>query len=157
MVKQEKIIFRKLSEPYGEFSNFYPITIIIDSKEYKSVEHFYQSKKYEGTEWEEKIRNQPSAWEAKKLGRKEELPLRKDWEQVKLLVMRRGLIAKFKRNEKMKNLLLSTDNIEIVEYSKYDYFWGRNEDGAGYNMLGKLLMELREEIKIEEERKNTFF
>jgi len=153
----KQIIFRKLKEPFGEFSNFYPITITIDGRDYKSTEHYYQSKKYEGTEWEEYIRNQDKPGGAAHEGRRDDLPLRSDWNEVKLLVMRRALVAKFKKIDRMRNLLLSTGNAEIVEYSKTDYFWGRNEDGAGYNMLGKLLMELREEIKVEEERKNKFF
>jgi ribA/ribD-fused uncharacterized protein len=153
----DKIIFCKLKDPYGEFSNFYPISISVDLKEYKSSEHYYQSKKYEGTEWEDHIRSQDKPYEAAREGRRKDLPLREDWENVKLLVMRRALVAKFKKLDHMKNLLLSTGNAEIVEYSKKDYFWGRNEDGAGYNMLGKLLMELREEIKNEENRKEMFF
>jgi len=153
----DKIIFSRLKEPYGEFSNFYPIMISVDLKEYKSSEHYYQSKKYEGTKWEDHIRSQEKPFEAAREGRRDDLPLREDWKDVKLLVMRRALVAKFKRDDRMKNLLLSTGNTEIVEYSKKDYFWGRNEDGAGYNMLGKLLMELREEIKIEEDRKEKFF
>jgi ribA/ribD-fused uncharacterized protein len=71
--------------------------------------------------------------------------------------MRRALVAKFKNIESMKNLLLFTGTAEIVEYSNKDYFWGRGRDGAGYNMLGKILMELREEIRYEEIKKNKFF
>ena len=152
-----KIIFCKTRDPFGEFSNFYPISISVDLKEYKSVEHYYQSQKHENTEWEEHIRSQDKAFEAAREGRRKDLPLRKDWNEVKLLVMKRALVAKFKKIDHMKNLLLSTDGIELVEYSKKDYFWGRNEDGVGYNMLGKMLMELREEIKNEEERKERFF
>lgn len=153
----EKIVFCRLNEPFGEFSNFYPIAITIDSKDYRSTEHYYQSKKFDGTKWEEHVRNQDKPFEAAREGRRNDLPIRTDWNEVKLLVMRRALIAKFKRIDKMRNLLLSTGTTELVEYSKKDYFWGRNEDGAGYNMLGKLLMELREEIRIEEERKDKFF
>jgi len=152
-----KITFNRLKDPYGEFSNFYPISIHIDSKEYKSSEHYYQSKKYENTKWEDHVRSQEKPYEAAREGRRKDLPLREDWEDVKVLVMRRILIAKFKRIEYMRNLLLSTGNAEIVEYSDKDYFWGRGKDGAGYNMLGKLLMEMREEIKNEEERKEKFF
>jgi len=152
-----KITFNRLKDPYGEFSNFYPISIHIDSKEYKSSEHYYQSKKYENTKWEDHVRSQEKPYEAAREGRRKDLPLREDWEDVKVLVMRRILIAKFKRIEYMRNLLLSTGNAEIVEYSDKDYFWGRGKDGAGYNMLGKLLMEMREEIKSEEERKEKFF
>lgn len=155
--EKEKIIFCKTKGPFGEFSNFYPITINVDLKNYKSVEHFYQSKKFEGTKWEEHIRNQNKPFEAAREGRRDDLLLREDWKEVKLLVMRRALVAKFKKIDRFKNLLLSTDNIELVEYSKKDYFWGRNEDGIGYNMLGKLLMELREEIRIEEDKKDKFF
>jgi ribA/ribD-fused uncharacterized protein len=153
----EKIIFYTTKGPFGEFSNFYPIIINVGLVDYKSVEHYYQSKKYEGTEWEEHIRNQDKPRDAAREGRRDDLPLRKDWKDAKLLVMRRALIAKFKNIDRLKNLLLSTGNAELVEYSKKDYFWGRNEDGAGYNMLGKLLMEMREEIKIEEDRKDRFF
>jgi ribA/ribD-fused uncharacterized protein len=153
----DRITFNRLKDPYGEFSNFYPISIDIDSKEYKSSEHYYQSKKYEDTKWEDHVRSQEKPYEAAREGRRKDLPLREDWEDVKVLVMRRILIAKFKRIEYMRNLLLSTGNAEIVEYSDKDYFWGRGKDGAGYNMLGKLLMEMREEIKNEEERKEKFF
>ena len=153
----DKIIFNRLKEPYGEFSNFYPISISVDLKEYKSSEHYYQSKKYENTKWEDHVRSQNKPFEAAREGRRKDLPMRSDWNEVRLLVMRRALIAKFKKIDHMKNLLLSTGNAEIVEYSDKDYFWGRGKDGAGYNMMGKLLMELREEIKIEEERKDKFF
>ena len=152
----EKIIFCKIKEPYGEFSNFYPVTFTIGSKDYKSVEHFYQSQKFKNTKWEEYIRNQNKPFEAAREGRRKDLPLRIKWEEIKLLVMRQALIAKF-RIERFRNLLLSTGTTELVEYSKKDYFWGRNEDGAGYNMLGKMLMEMREEIKNEEEKKERFF
>lgn len=155
----EKITFCKIKDPYGEFSNFYPITIFVDLKKYASVEHYYQSQKFKGTIWEEKIRLEKTAWEAKKLAWSDDASpfLLKEWDDIKLLVMKRALVAKFKKIDRMKNLLLSTGNAEIVEYSKKDYFWGRNEDGIGYNMLGKLLMELREEIKSEEIRKERFF
>jgi len=154
----EKIIFCKSNnDPYGEFSNFYPCVLIVDGVEYSSVEHYYQSKKFKGTEFEEQVRMQSSPMKAKKLAYSEEAKKYFDvkWDEHKLVVMGRGLYHKF-IIERFKNLLLSTGSSEIIEYSDKDYYWGRGRDGAGYNMMGKLLMELRERLKIEEERKNKF-
>ena len=153
----ERIIFRRLNEPFGEFSNFYPSLIRINGKEYATVEHYYQSMKFKGTQYEEPIRIAVTPKQAKELAYSEEIQRHKDrqWHQNKLIIMGRGLAAKFQL-PRFRNLLLSTGTAEIVEYSKHDYFWGRNEDGAGYNMLGKMLMELRERIKIMEENKRYF-
>lgn len=154
----EEIIFCKLNEPYGEFSNFYHCSMVIDGKEYPTVEHYYQSKKFEGKEFEELVRQQSSPMKAKRLAWSDEATqyLRPNWDDWKLVVMAKGLYHKFKI-ERFRNLLLSTDNKYIVEYSDKDYYWGRGSDGAGANMLGKLLMELRERIRIEEERNFSFF
>jgi len=68
---------------------------------------------------------------------------RSDWQEVKIDVMREALYAKFTQNPKLKQLLLSTLDSEIIEASPYDYFWGEGKEKTGRNMLGTLLMELR--------------
>ena len=147
------ILFWKTREPYGEFSNFFIATIVIDGKDYKTSEHYYQSKKFEGSDWEEHIRNQPTARLAANEGRREDLPLRPDWDEVKEDVMYRVLQEKFKV-ERFKNLLLVTGDEEIVEHSPKDRYWGQY-NGEGLNRLGELLMKLRSEIKEKDE--TTFF
>jgi len=153
----DKIVFCKLDQPYGEFSNFYHCSMIINNKEYSSVEHYYQSKKFNNTKFEEVVRCQSTPMKAKQLAYSDEAKqyFISSWENNKLLVMGKALNHKFKI-ERFRNLLLSTGTAELVEYSDKDYYWGRGKDGAGANMLGKLLMELREKIKIEEEKKNKF-
>ena len=91
--------------------------------------------------------------QAAKLGRKQS-GLRSDWEQVKDDVMRTALRAKFTQHQDLKELLLSTGNAEIVEASPTDSYWGnatRKDGSEGFNKLGLLLMEIREEIKIKNE------
>jgi predicted NAD-dependent protein-ADP-ribosyltransferase YbiA (DUF1768 family) len=44
---------------------------------------------------------------------------------------------------------MDTGTEELIEDSPVDYYWGCGADGSGKNMLGKLLMELREELKGE--------
>lgn len=75
------------------------------------------------------------------------LPLRHDWEEIKLAVMEYGLRIKFNQ-PKMKELLLATRDIEIVELNRWnDTYWGVNLKGEGENNLGRLIMKIREELK----------
>jgi len=81
------------------------------------------------------------------MGRDRSRPLRKDGEQVKDSLMKECLIAKFTQHKDAKDLLLSTGNKKIVEHTKNDTYWGDGGDGSGKNMLGKLLVEVREELR----------
>lgn len=80
------------------------------------------------------------------MGRNRELPLRVDWEQVKDDIMRKAVLAKFTQNKEIKNVLLSTGKETIVENTSNDYYWGCGKDGSGKNMLGIILMEVREKL-----------
>ncbi len=77
---------------------------------------------------------------------------RPDWDHVRVKIMRWCLRQKLAQNwEKFSRLLLSTKDLPIVEDSRKDDFWGAKATGnntyVGMNVLGRLLMELREEIK----------
>jgi ribA/ribD-fused uncharacterized protein len=61
--------------------------------------------------------------------------------------MREAIRFKFTNHEDIKEILLSTGEDELVEDSPIDYYWGIGADGTGKNMLGKLLMELRTDLK----------
>ena len=47
------------------------------------------------------------------------------------------------------DVLLGTHDAEIVEHTKSDSYWGDGGDGSGKNMLGKILMDVRERLKRE--------
>jgi hypothetical protein len=70
--------------------------------------------------------------------------LRPDWEDVKVDVMRRVLRSKFLGNAACRTVLLATGTRTLVERSATDTFWGQTALGVGRNMLGTLLMELRD-------------
>ena len=77
---------------------------------------------------------------------------RSDWNQVRVPVMRWCLRVKLAQNwQKFAELLLTTEERPIVEESGKNDFWGAKplENGTlvGRNVLGRLLMELREELK----------
>jgi hypothetical protein len=84
---------------------------------------------------------------AAQLGRDRKQKLRREWEAVKVGVMRRAVLAKFTQHEVLRALLLSTGDAKIVERTETDAYWGDGGDGRGKNMLGRLLMEIREQLR----------
>lgn len=146
-MSEMKIKFYKLVEKYGAFSNFSRHKFILDGKEWMTSEHYFQSQKYLDDNLQERVRLAESPKIAANIGRDRSLPLRSDWESIKDSIMKKALIAKFSQHQDIKDLLLSTDKLEIIEDSPIDYYWGCGKDGTGKNMLGKLLMEVREEFK----------
>ena len=96
---------------------------------------------------QEPLRLAPSAHAAFKLAEKWVDSRRHDWEQVRVPIMKEILRAKVDQHEYVRTKLLATGNRELVEDSWRDSFWGWGADGKGNNALGKLWMEIREEIR----------
>ena len=140
------IYFYKINDEYGCFSNFAHYGFELDGKWWMTSEHYFQAQKFCGTEYEEIIRLLDNPMKAAEMGRNRELPLRADWEQVKDDIMRKAVLAKFTQNKDIKNVLLSTGKENIVENTSNDYYWGCGKDGSGKNMLGIILMEVREKL-----------
>ncbi|MGG6270418.1 NADAR family protein [Leptolyngbya sp. AN03gr2] len=145
----ETINFYHLDKPYGYFSNFARYSIDINGKTWATSEHYFQAQKFPGTSHEEEIRQAKSPREAADMGRDRSRPLRPDWEAVKDDVMREALYAKFTQHPDLKEKLLATGNTVLVEHTRNDSYWGDGGDGSGRNMLGKLLMELRDRLQNE--------
>lgn len=143
----EIIRFYRTDDPYGCFSNFAAYPIEIDGKEWPTSEHYFQAQKFRDSERRERIRNTPSPMIAARLGRNRKARLRDDWEAVKLDIMRTAVRTKFTQHADIRDTLLSTGNVEIVEHTTNDNFWGDGGDGSGKNWLGRILMEIREELQ----------
>ena len=133
-----------ISSGYPFLSNFHPSTIYIDGKPYATVEHAYQAHKTKDESTREIVRLAKGPAEAKKLGHS--FPVRDDWDSVKIDLMRSFLKKKFE-NPFLRPLLAATDDDDLVYGNTWnDRFWGVCR-GSGQNWLGKLLMEIREDIK----------
>lgn len=141
------IRFYRVNDPYGEFSNFAKFPFEAEGKTWPTSEHYFQAKKFAGKVHEESVRLARTARDAAAAGRNRELPLRPDWEEVKLDVMRSAVRHKFNSHPSLVTLLLSTGDQEIIEQTTDDYYWGCGSSGEGLNVLGKLLMDLREAYK----------
>lgn len=145
------IYFYKVWQPYGCFSNFSPHPIEIDKTFWSTVEHYYQAQKFEGSPDEAiiaLIHAASTPEEAAALGRCSNHQLRSDWEIVKTKVMRKAVLKKFLTHRDIGEILLSTEDNLLVEDSPNDYFWGCGANRTGLNHLGKILMNVREELRI---------
>ena len=89
-----RILFYRVNEPYGEFSNFAPYPIELKGKVWPTSEHYFQAQKFAGTDYEEAIRLAETPMVAANMGRNRERMLRLGWEGVKDDIMREALRAK---------------------------------------------------------------
>jgi ribA/ribD-fused uncharacterized protein len=96
------------------------------------------------------IRTAPSAHEAFKIANRFKPLRRPDWDDVKVGIMRDILWAKAEQHEYVKRKLLATGDRELVEDSWRDDYWGWGPNRDGQNMLGKIWMEIRSEIREQE-------
>lgn len=135
----------------GEFaflSNFFESPFQVGSVTFPTVEHYFQAMKADSMHDYLAIAAADTPGKAKRLGRK--CTLRWDWEEVKMDVMRTGLRHKFADPE-LRKKLIATYPHRLEEGNWWgDRFWGVCQ-GQGENNLGKLLMELREELMEEVE------
>ena len=137
----------KIDSFKGEYfflSNFYPTKIKYNGIQYLNNEAAFQAQKC--TTMEDRIKFSclnPS--DAKRLGRR--IILRNDWESVKISIMHDIVFEKFKQNPHLTKKLLDTGDVYLEEGNNWgDRIWG-TVNGVGRNELGKILMEVRKEIK----------
>jgi len=143
------INFYSVNDEYGEFSNFAPYPIKLRGKTWPTSEHFFQAQKFQATKDQEEIRTTKSPMIAARMGRDRKRKLRKDWERVKVGVMREAIEAKFRQHDELRTLLLTTGDAKLVEHTDRDSYWGDGGDGSGENHLGRILMAVREALRAE--------
>jgi len=137
-------------------SNFSSFNLVWDGQTFPTSEHAYHWAKFfkngqvgdkDHFEAMVAVRTAPSAHEAFKLAQKYFYLVRPDWHDVRLNIMKEILRAKVAQHPYVKKKLLETGDRVIIENSWRDDFWGWGENKTGQNMLGKLWMEIRNEIR----------
>ena len=146
---KQPVKFYNSTDPYYEFTNFYRAPIELDGHRWPTTEHYFQAQKFIGTPYYDYIRSLASPKEAFLVPRNLQASkwVRADWMSVKDDIMLKALRAKFTQNDHLKHILLDTKQRELVEHTSNDTYWGDGGDGSGQNKLGKLLMQVRTEIK----------
>lgn len=151
--KGECITFKSTKGNYGALSNMAPdYPININGINILTAEALYQALRFpDYPEIQRKIIDYNSPISSKKYGRTVIHLTRPDWIECRFAIMRFCLSLKLYQNfNKFSELLLRTDNFPIVEFTEKDKVWGATLEGeyyVGTNALGRLLMELREQIQ----------
>jgi ribA/ribD-fused uncharacterized protein len=141
------INFYSTSDDYGCFSNFAAYPFRLHGDLWPTSEHYFQAQKFEDLAHRRAIRIEKSPMIAARMGRDRKKKLRRDWESVKVSIMTDAVRAKFLAHEDIRAILLSTGNAKLVEHTTNDAYWGDGGDGSGKNMLGQILMRIREELR----------
>ena len=149
----QSVIFFKTKDKWGELSNMaagFPVQV--NGVSFRTVEALYQACRFpHHPDIQQQIIEEYSPIRAKMISRKYTTFTRPDWIHMRVRIMKWCLRLKlFYHFTSFREILLSTENKPIVEKSTKDDFWGafEEEDGSyrGVNALGRLLMEIREDI-----------
>ncbi len=141
------INFYSVSDEFGEFSNFAKFPIKLKEKLWPTSEHYFQAMKFESSKDQEEIRKAKKPMIAAQMGRDRKRKLKNNWDSIKDNVMREAVFAKFTQHKSLEQLLLSTGNSKIIEHTVNDSYWGDGGNGKGRNMLGKILVEVRNQLR----------
>jgi ribA/ribD-fused uncharacterized protein len=171
-----KVKERPILEFKGEYeflSNFYPCDVHSDGAWYPSLEHAFQAMKTSDPALRRAIAKLPTAGQAKAAGRRIKLEL-ENWNRWREGLMYNLLWHKFQSNSVLRARLAATGDRILIEGNWWhDNYWGvcycfkrpkptpadagcaayRREAAAlgqvaGENRLGRLLMTLRDEIRL---------
>ena len=138
-------------------SNFWPVQVALDGMEFPSVEHAYVAAKTLDEQAREKIRQLPTAADAKRFGKRigRTIPLRPAWSDAFRTELMRGLLMQKFTNPELRQQLIATGDEQLIESNHWhDNWFGRCKcsrcGGQGRNMLGVLLMEIRQQCRSQD-------
>ncbi len=154
--RADSVVFLKTREAFGGLSNMAGgFSLCVNGIDIRTSEALYQACRFPHLPAVQRlIIEQRSPMTAKMKSRKHHQNSRQDWDWVRVKIMRWCLRVKLIQNwDAFSELLLETGDQPIVEQSHKDDFWGAKPVDTrtlvGVNALGRLLMELREEVKTE--------
>ena len=141
-------MIKEFQGKYRWLSNFAPVNIILSGIQYRSVEHAYMSEKSDELWWKYFCRDTIKPGDVKR--KSKDIKLFDDWYDKRVGVMAMCIEQKY-NIEPYKTNLINTGNLLIQEGNYWnDKFWGVClKTNEGLNVLGKLIMSKREQLKID--------
>jgi N-glycosidase YbiA len=131
--------------PYYEFTNFFEgAPIKINNISFKTAEHYYQWQKFNDPITKMRIINAPTARIATQIADKSNYLVIPNFDKKSAMLT--ALRQKFSQYQTLGKILTSTSNKILIEHNMNDDYWSDGGDGSGLNMLGILLMQVRDEL-----------
>jgi len=140
-------MINQFKDQYGFLSNFHMSEVVYEGISYPSAEHAYQAAKSLSETERRFIGKLETPRKAKSAGKK--IKLRSDWKLIKDQVMEEIVRAKFAQHKNLRISLLKTGTTKLIEGNTWgDLYWGADlSTGEGRNQLGKILMQIRNELR----------
>ena len=128
-------------------SNFAPVKVMFNGLIFPSVEHAYVAAKFDDINLQKEVQKLPNAGDAKRFGRKNKDAVAKDFDEVKVTIMKKLLMQKYNQAPYRAKLIATGDC--LIQEGNYwnDAFWGVCK-GKGENNLGKIIMAIRADLKV---------
>ena len=131
--------------PYYIFTNYYEkAPFVINTIRYLTPLHYYQSEKFTDPIIKQRIINAQTARMATQLANLNKNLIIKDFNDNG--VMLSALRAKFSQYPDLASELVATMPKQLINHSLEDSYWADGGDGTGSNYLGRLLMQVRDEL-----------
>lgn len=151
-IRVTKTMTDTISEFVGEYEymrNDFESTaqVVFEGEVYSCVQRAFQAAKTQDVTTRARIRDAKNIREANKIGRYE-VDLPDDWDDRRVDVMTTLVKEKFRGSSELAKKLVSTGDCDIEMGNSRDDFWGVLKDGSGDNMMGKILMKVRDEFKV---------
>lgn len=152
---EQCVIVHKIDEEWGVFSNFSHTTIVVDGVSFKCSETLFQLMKFKDEDAVKEVYRSNNKRMAKHW---EKTHRREDWGKMVVDAMKYCLMRKFEQSEDFRNELERSRGKFIVEdqtsfkNKKEPDAWGvklKDDHYVGPNLLGRLLMELRDNRKLD--------
>ena len=131
----------------NSFSNFYTSPITVWGMNFPTNEHAYNYRKAREmgkTQVAEKIKYAETARKSQLIARNE-VQTDDRWKAMKKSVMYELLEHKVKQCTTFRDDLIASQGRQLIEDTTHEY-WGRGREGNGQNVLGRLLMTLRDTV-----------
>ncbi|KAI6657310.1 hypothetical protein LOD99_58 [Oopsacas minuta] len=126
-------------------SSFSIISFLLNELKYKTLSHFFQSQKFKSNSAiQRSIINSMTPLAAVSIAKDKYEHIMPDFNKKRKEIMELGLQVRFNQNPSLKDLLMSTEDKNLVLNNKKDEYWGIG-DGTGKNCFGKLLMKIRDQ------------
>ena len=131
------------------FDNFASFQVDWRDRRWPTSEHAYQAAHFFHTapQLAEEIASARSAHDAYKIAKANGHLAPEDWHDNKVAIMEEICTCKALQNPYVLEKLLLTGEMEIIEDSPKDPFWGWGPNRDGRNELGKIWMRIRERIR----------
>ena len=157
------ICFHNPEEQNGYLSNWYCSAFTVDGITFSSMEQYMMYKKailFQDYQTAEKILSTDDVAEIKALGRIVQHFDEEIWREKREKIVHKGVLQKFLQNPELAEKLLETGEQMIAECAVKDKIWGIGlsmgdeerfcvDKWKGKNLLGKILMQVRAEISVQ--------